>query len=57
MIELLLKTIEEYNELQTNEEFTLDWWDDVISTLQDRDDEEEIAEVIDTVKQAIEKLR
>lgn len=56
-IEMLQKAVEEYNEVQPNEEMTLDWWEDVIDTLQDRDDEKEIREVTEAVKEATEALK
>lgn len=51
-IELLMQAVEEYNEVQPNEEMTLDWWDDVIDTLKDRNDEKEIKEVTAAIKEA-----
>ncbi len=56
-IEKLMQAVEEYNEVQPNEDFTLDWWNDVMDTLQDRNDEKEIETITELVKQATKELK
>lgn len=57
LINDLMQAVEEYNEVQPNEDFTLDWWDDVIDNLQDRNDEKEIKQIIELVKTATAELK
>lgn len=57
LLEKLIQVVEEYNEVQPNEDFTLDWWNDVIDTLRDRNDEEEIETIIEVLERAIAELK
>lgn len=57
LIDLLIQTVDEYNELQEDEAKRLDWWEDVVNNISDTSDEREIERVIATIKNEIKKLK
>ena len=57
LIDLLMQTVDEYNELQDDEEKRIDWWEDVVDNISDTGDEKEIEHVIATIKNEIKKLK
>lgn len=57
LIDLLLQTVDEYNELQKDEAKRLDWWEDIVDNLSDTSDEKVIKKAIDVIKSETKKLK
>lgn len=57
LIDLLIQTVDEYNELQKDEAKRLDWWEDIVDNLSDTNDEKVIKAAIDEIKSKTKKLK
>lgn len=57
LIDLLSQAVDEYNELQKDEAKRLDWWDDVVDNIGDRQDEDEIRVMLCNIRREIDNLK